>query len=380
MHVTTLRRLRSWAGDGQRNTVVVQSAKAATAAVLAWILAERLLGLPQPFLAPYAAVFMIEVTVSRSLRVAGEQLAAVSLGVLLAAAVGMLLDSVTVGVGVAVLTGLLLGRWHRFGSSGVWVAVTALLMVTYGDSDQPAILGDRILAIALGAGTGVAVNALLLPPLYLRRSERAVTGLGSTATSLLCDVARELREPGTGGQPDRWAERAAHVRVQLDDALDAVAWTDESARANMRRAAGAAAAGRKWKPAVVALSEDWPQCTEIVRATSLALAPQPPFGPLDPEIRESAAAFVDALADVIRAEFAFADSRDAPVAACRTAEERLRNFEDAVSSHSGLTRGSSMSAGSILRPSAAALSLLTGESPASPSGTGSVDGGGPGVE
>jgi len=116
------------------------------------------------------------------------------------------------------------------------------------------------------------------------------------------------------------------------------------------------------------------------RATSLALAPQPPFGPLDPEIRESAAAFVDALADVIRAEFAFADSRDAHVAACRAAEERLRNFEDAVSSHRGLTRGSSMSAGSILRPSAAALSLLTGESPPSPSGTGSVDEGGPRVE
>ncbi|MFV9458112.1 hypothetical protein ACNJ7E_32355 [Rhodococcus sp. NM-2] len=157
-------------------------------------------------------------------------------------------------------------------------------------------------------------------------------------------------------------------------------WTEESARANMRRAAGPAAAGRKRGPAVVAPSEGWPQCTEIVRATSLALAPQPPFGPLDPEIRESAAAFVDALADVIRAEFAFADSRDAHVAACRAAEERLRNFEDAVSSHRGLTRGSSMSAGSILRPSAAALSLLTGESPPSPSGTGSVDEGGPRVE
>jgi uncharacterized membrane protein YgaE (UPF0421/DUF939 family) len=226
LHVTALRRLRSWAGDSQRNIVVVQSVKAATAAVLAWILAERLLGLPQPFLAPYAAVFMIEVTVSRSLRVAGEQLAAVSLGVTLAAVVGMLFDSVTVGVGVAVLTGLLLGRWRRFGSSGVWVAVTALLMVTYGDSDQPAMLGDRILAIALGAGTGVAVNALLLPPLYLRRSERALTGLGSSATALLCDVARELREPGTGGHPGRWAERSANVRVQLDDALDAVAWTE----------------------------------------------------------------------------------------------------------------------------------------------------------
>ncbi|WP_009472639.1 aromatic acid exporter family protein [Rhodococcus sp. JVH1] len=172
MHVTTLRRLRSWAGDGQRNTVVVQSAKAATAAVLAWILAERLLGLPQPFLAPYAAVFMIEVTVSRSLRVAGEQLAAVSLGVLLAAAVGMLLDSVTVGVGVAVLTGLLLGRWHRFGSSGVWV--------------------DR-------GGRERAAPASAVPEAVRTRSD----GAGFDG-----HVAVVRRGPGVAGTGNRWTARS----------------------------------------------------------------------------------------------------------------------------------------------------------------------------
>ncbi|UOT01092.1 hypothetical protein MPY17_18735 [Rhodococcus opacus] len=56
---------------------------------------------------------------------------------------------------------------------------------------------------------------------------------------------------GTGGRPDRRAERSAQVRVQLDDALDAVAWTAESAGANVRRAAGPVAAGRRWGQAVV---------------------------------------------------------------------------------------------------------------------------------
>ncbi|WP_252189658.1 MULTISPECIES: aromatic acid exporter family protein [unclassified Rhodococcus (in: high G+C Gram-positive bacteria)] len=356
------RRLRAWAGHG-RHTAVVQSVKAAVAAVLAWILVDHILGLPQPFLAPYAAVFMIEVTVSRSLRVAGEQLAAVSLGVVLAAAVGALVDSITVGVGVTVLVGLLLGRWRRFGSSGVWVAVTALLMVTYGDSDQPGMLGERILEIALGAATGVAVNALLLPPLYLARSERALTGLGSTATALLHDVARELREPGTA-EPGRWNKWSAEVRWQLDDALDAVAWTEESARGNLRRSATPAAAGTQWRRSVVTLSEGWPLCTEIVRAAQLAVTPHPPFGPLAPEIRDGAAAFLESLADLIRAEFAFHDDREGCRTAARTAEAQLRGFEDAVACSENPTRGSSMSAGSLLRPCSAALRLLTGESAA----------------
>ncbi|WP_054245579.1 hypothetical protein [Rhodococcus opacus] len=86
-------------------------------------------------------------------------------------------------------------------------ALRRLRSWAYGDSDQPAMLGDRILAVAVGAGTG--------------------------------------------GRPDRWAERSAQVQVQLDDALDAVAWTAESARANVRRAAGPVAAGRRWGQAVV---------------------------------------------------------------------------------------------------------------------------------
>jgi hypothetical protein len=343
----SLGRLRAWALQGG-HTAVVQSVKAAVAAVLAWILADRILGLPQPFLAPYAAVFMIEVTVSRSLRVAGEQLAAVSLGVVLAAVVGALVVSVTVGVGATVLVGLLLGRWHRFGASGVWVAVTALLMVTYGDSDQPGMLGERILEIGLGAVTGVAVNALLLPPLYLTRSERALTGLGSTATALLRDVARELSEPGTA-EPGRWSEWSAQVRWQLDDALDAVAWTEESARGNLRRSATPAATGTRWRRAVVTLSESWPLCTELVRAARLAVTPHPPFDPLPPAIRDGAAAFVEALADLVEAEFAFHDDREGWRTAARTAQAQLHGFEDAVAHSENPTRGSWLSAGSLLR-------------------------------
>ncbi|WP_244461402.1 FUSC family protein [Rhodococcus sp. ZPP] len=230
------RRLRTWTSDADRGTVLIQAVKAATAAVLAWVLAAMVFALPQPFLAPYAAVFMIEATVSRSLRVAAEQLAAVSLGVVLAAAVGALVDSITVGVGIAVLMGLLLGRWRRLGSSGIWVAVTALLMVTYGAAEDPDVLGLRIVEIALGAATGVAVNALFLPPLYVKRSQRAVTGVGVTAANLLAEVPEELRAGPAAGQLRGTSGRRRSARNSTRRS-EAVAWTEESARGNLRSAA-----------------------------------------------------------------------------------------------------------------------------------------------
>lgn len=354
------RRLRIRTSDADRGTVLIQAVKAATAAVLAWVLATMVFALPQPFLAPYAAVFMIEATVSRSLRVAAEQLAAVSLGVVLAAAVGALVDSITVGVGIAVLVGLLLGRWRRLGSSGIWVAVTALLMVTYGAAEDPGVLGFRIVEIALGAATGVAVNALFLPPLYVKRSQRVVTGVGVTAANLLAEVPEELRG-GARGRAASWNERSAQVRSQLDEALEAVAWTEESARGNLRSAASPAlAAKERWGSAVVALSEAWPQCAEILRAAELTIDPHPPFDPLPPPIGTAAAEFVQALAEVIRTSFGVdAEYRDR-AAAVRTARRRLRRFEEVVARHDSQTTGSSMSAGSLLRPCAPALNSLAG--------------------
>ena len=53
--------------DRTIETLVV-SAKMAGAAAAAWILATELLSMSQPFLAPYAAVLLIDVTISRSLR------------------------------------------------------------------------------------------------------------------------------------------------------------------------------------------------------------------------------------------------------------------------------------------------------------------------
>src|SRR4051794_30550668 len=128
---------------GRERRILVQSAKATLAATAAWLLATLVLRLPQPFLAPYAAVFLVEATVYRSLRGWIQQVGSVATGVLLAALAGQLIPAQAVALAVVVFVGLLAGSWRRFGDSGVWVGVTGMLLVPYGTARDLALMGDR---------------------------------------------------------------------------------------------------------------------------------------------------------------------------------------------------------------------------------------------
>ena len=63
---------------------LLQSAKTALAGVLAWVVALDVLGLEQPFLAPWAAVLVVHATVYRTVSRGGQQVAATFAGVFLA--------------------------------------------------------------------------------------------------------------------------------------------------------------------------------------------------------------------------------------------------------------------------------------------------------
>ena len=65
-----------------------QVVKAVCAAVAAWALAVTVFDLPQPFLAPWAALLTVHATVYRTFARGLQQVAAAVLGVLLAVAAG----------------------------------------------------------------------------------------------------------------------------------------------------------------------------------------------------------------------------------------------------------------------------------------------------
>ena len=68
-------------------TETLQLVKTAAAAVIAWVVAKEVFGLPQPFLAPWAALLTIHATVYRTMARGLQQAAAAVIGVLLAFAV-----------------------------------------------------------------------------------------------------------------------------------------------------------------------------------------------------------------------------------------------------------------------------------------------------
>jgi uncharacterized membrane protein YgaE (UPF0421/DUF939 family) len=228
---------RAAAASGPEREAVVQATKAAAAAGLAWLLARWVLRAPQPFLAPYAAVFLVvQVTVYRSVRDAVQQLAVVAAGVVLALAATLLTSQVVVGLVVVVLFGLLLGRLRVFGDHGQWVAVTALILVGQAGPAASSPVGAviRLAEIALGAVVGVVVNMLVLPPVYQRDATAALTGASGRLADLLHEMAASLRDeqaPRADLAHD-WVHRARSLEEEAHRARDSVAWARESLRLN----------------------------------------------------------------------------------------------------------------------------------------------------
>ncbi|GAA4934038.1 aromatic acid exporter family member 1 [Actinomycetospora succinea] len=232
--------VRAGRGSGPEREAVIQAAKAAVAAGLAWLLARWVLQAPQPFLAPYAAVFLVvQVTVYRSVRDAGQQLAVVGAGVLLALGSSLLTGSVVVGLVLVVLVGLLVGRLRVFGEHGQWVALTALILVSQAGpaASSPVDAVVRLAEIGVGAVVGVVVNMLVLPPVYQRDATAALAGVTARLADLLRGMAASLREDqeARSDLAHDWHHRARGLDGEARRARDSVAWARESLRLNPLR-------------------------------------------------------------------------------------------------------------------------------------------------
>ncbi|MBN6041344.1 FUSC family protein [Amycolatopsis sp. 195334CR] len=285
-----------------RRTAVLQAAKAAVAAVLAWLIAAEWWGLPQPFLAPYAAVFLVEATVYRSLFSALQQVGAVVLGVVLAALAIQVLPWQTVALGLVVLVGLLVGRWRGFGASGVWVGVTALLLVSYGSADDSMLMLDRVGETVLGAAIGVAINALVFPPVYTRGTEAATKALAAELADVLCDIAATLRESSVPRSTPSWVARARNTEQLLRRAEEASGWGTESVRFNARSGSGGKVANAaRWHDLMVLLRAAWPHVRELTEALDHAVRDDDAYRYPSEEVRERLAALLEVTARLSRA-------------------------------------------------------------------------------
>jgi hypothetical protein len=232
---------RAWATPGRERDLLVQAVKAALAAFLAWLAAGWWLHAPVAFVAPWVAIVLVESTVYRSIAHGLQQLAAIATGTVVATAVALALHSTLLAMAVVLPATVLLGNWRRLGSQGIYAATGALFVLT-GPSVGVLTSAARIGEAAFGALVGIAVNALIRPPTYLRSPRSALLDAAAEARSVMEDVADGLdRAEWDADRAGEWHERALHLSRLVDQARSALGWSRESLRVNPRRRSRAVA-------------------------------------------------------------------------------------------------------------------------------------------
>lgn len=227
----------------------VQLAKTVAAAVIAWVVATSVLDLPQPFLAPWAALLVVHATVFRTFSQGARQVAATALGVVLAWLVGDALGLDTLSVAVALALGLVVGALTWFEDQETTIAATALVVLTTGFSQDDSMLVSRLLDTGIGIGVGLLVNAVVWPPLRRRTAIAAIDKVDDRIGRLLTRMHEDLSHGPDAvdeSMVDGWVEETRSLDGDLDNAWSLVRQAQESARMNPRRSARQVRQPQQW--------------------------------------------------------------------------------------------------------------------------------------
>jgi uncharacterized membrane protein YccC len=226
---------------------VTQLLKTGLAAVLAWVLATEVFSLPQSFLAPWAALLVVHATVYRTFSRGLRQVTAAVVGVVLAWGVGNALGLDAVSVAVVLLLGLAIGALPWFGEEATTAAATALVVLTTGFSNDDTMLLARLGDTAIGIGVGLAVNAVVWPPLRRRTAISAMNHVDDCIGALLVDMGDRLVDGCTDDDVAEWVDRTRSLDGDLDHAWALVRQAQESGRMNPRRSARELRDPQRWR-------------------------------------------------------------------------------------------------------------------------------------
>ena len=210
---------------------LLQVAKTALAAGLAWALAADVVGSELPALASLAAIITVQVTVYQTLTRALQYVVAVVLGLLVALAFARLVGVAAWSITLVIFGALVLGRALRLGLQANQVAISALLVVALGEG----YAGERVVDTMVGAGVGVLVNLLVLPPTYVDAAGRSLRGVAEDLAALCHDVGASPGGQWGYEEARGWLSRARELDDELREVADALERGEESVRYNPRR-------------------------------------------------------------------------------------------------------------------------------------------------
>jgi uncharacterized membrane protein YgaE (UPF0421/DUF939 family) len=224
------------------------AAQASLAAALAWWVARRLLGHPQPFFAPIAAAVAMSTNYFGRSRRAVQMVVGVLLGIGVAEVLSSLYGIGTIALGATVMITMLVALAVGGGFVGQGMmfvnqaAASAILVVALRRHGTGA---ERAVDALVGGGAALLVGVILFPAAPLPRlwaAERAV--LDSLADAL--EHAMGLLEAGQPPAPE-WTLAAGY---DIHDKLGGLAEARARAKANVR------IAPRRWHLRPVVDAED----------------------------------------------------------------------------------------------------------------------------
>jgi uncharacterized membrane protein YgaE (UPF0421/DUF939 family) len=212
----------------------LRTAKTTLAAVLSYVVAERLRTSPQPVLAPLTALLVVQLTMYETVEHGLERILSVVAGVLVALVVAGFVGLTWWSLGAVIAASFVVGELIRLGPYLLEVPITAMLVLAVGGA-HPAAIG-RVYETLVGAAAGVLVNALIAPPLYVRPASEAVGELANRMAGYLRGLAAQLRSGWSRSAAEHWLNEARALGVEVQRADQSVARAEQSARLNPRGA------------------------------------------------------------------------------------------------------------------------------------------------
>ncbi|WP_371794219.1 aromatic acid exporter family protein [Streptomyces sp. NBC_01718] len=211
---------------------VVHGVKTLIAALLTWgIVAPWSTG-GRPYLAVATALLMVNAsTVYQSVTKAAQNVVARVAGLVLAAA--QLLGPTAGAVAVIAVIAVLAGP-RRTAEDRLQIASTAVIALAATTADPMGSLISPALQTLTGAAVGIAVNALVLPPLYLSESDSAVRDLARSMGTLLHEMGTGLSRRQLTSKAHTWLHQARSLDERLTRAEEQVRQANESLRWNTR--------------------------------------------------------------------------------------------------------------------------------------------------
>lgn len=217
---------------------LVLAAKAAGAAVLAWLVARAFPGFldDYAYYAPFGAVVAMMPSVVDSLRTGLQTLLGLAIGGGIAWVAYLLNLPGIATVALVVVVAILVAGILPPGPGRDYVPVAAIFVLLSGGADPEMFGIAYVLLTGAGLLIGATVHVAILPPLRTLPVDRLLDALQRSEASLLDDLASQLDD---AEQPAVSLEhRAAQLQRAVDDAQGALDDALRTRRGNVRALGG----------------------------------------------------------------------------------------------------------------------------------------------